>query len=175
MNTVGKILSFCGRAARGIRRRCRKQYYRLTLAQCGRGCNFCDGVLIVEPEHISLGDYVNINEGVILQSCEDAAITIGSQVTISYAAMILTGGYDYTRGMVERDHLSSPVRIENSVWIGARAIILPGVRVGQGAVVAAGAVVARDVAPHTLVGGVPARLIKRIEPACSNGPEKRNF
>lgn len=173
MNKVGRILSLCERVAKGIRKLCRNQYYRLTLEQCGHGCNLCDGVRIIGPEHVSLGDYVIINEDVILQSCEGSAIVIGSKVTLSYAAMILTGGYDYTRGMVERVHLSSPVRIENSVWIGAHTIILPGVRVGQGAVVAAGAVVTRDVAPYTLVAGVPARPIKRIEPESINGRKKK--
>ena len=53
--------------------------------------------------------------------------------------------------------------IEDDVWLGAGAIITDGVRVGKGAVVAAGAVVTSDVAPHTVVGGVPAKLIKTID------------
>ena len=52
-----------------------------------------------------------------------------------------------------------PVTIMDDVWIGARAIILPGVTIGQGAIVAAGAVVTKDVPPFAIVGGVPARLI----------------
>jgi acetyltransferase-like isoleucine patch superfamily enzyme len=53
-----------------------------------------------------------------------------------------------------------PIRIDDDVWIGGRSVILPGVHIGQGAVVAAGAVVTRDVVPYAVVGGVPARLIR---------------
>ena len=54
--------------------------------------------------------------------------------------------------------------IGKGVWLGARCTILPGVTVGDGAVVAAGAVVVRDVAPHTVVGGVPARFLRELDP-----------
>ena len=62
------------------------------------------------------------------------------------------------------DLIPAPIRIGNDVWIGANATVLPGVTIGDGAVVAAGAVVTRDVEPLTVVGGVPARPLKRIEP-----------
>ena len=55
-----------------------------------------------------------------------------------------------------------PVRIGDKVWVGANATILPGVTIGDGAIVAAGAVVTKDVAPRTVVGGVPAKVIKTI-------------
>lgn len=58
---------------------------------------------------------------------------------------------------------SSPVRIEDDVWLGAHVVVLPGVTIGRGAIVAAGAVVTRDVAPMTIVAGVPARLIAKRE------------
>ncbi|HPU00025.1 MAG TPA: DapH/DapD/GlmU-related protein, partial [Armatimonadota bacterium] len=58
----------------------------------------------------------------------------------------------------------APIVIEDYVWIGSRATVLPGVRIGRGAVVAAGAVVTRDVAPLTVVGGVPARPIGERKP-----------
>jgi maltose O-acetyltransferase len=53
-----------------------------------------------------------------------------------------------------------PVEIGDDVWIGARAVLLPGVKVGDGAVIAAGAIVTKEVAPYTIVGGNPARVIK---------------
>jgi maltose O-acetyltransferase len=62
----------------------------------------------------------------------------------------------------KRPSQSAPIVVENNVWIGSGAILLPGVTVGQGAVVAAGAVVTKDVRPFTVVGGVPARVIKDL-------------
>ena len=56
-----------------------------------------------------------------------------------------------------------PVRIGDGAWLASRAVVLPGVTVGEGAIVAAGAVVTRSVEPHTLVGGVPARLIRHLD------------
>ena len=59
--------------------------------------------------------------------------------------------------------LPSPVKIGNAVWIGAHATILPGVSIGNGAIVAAGAVVTKDVPENTVVGGVPAKVIKTVK------------
>ena len=58
---------------------------------------------------------------------------------------------------------AEPVRVDDDVLIGANAVVLEGVHVGEGAVVAAGAVVTKDVAPHTVVGGVPARVLKQVD------------
>ncbi|MCO6476121.1 MAG: hypothetical protein J5I94_05830 [Phaeodactylibacter sp.] len=60
---------------------------------------------------------------------------------------------------------SAPIIIEDDVWLGARSIVLKGVTIGRGAVVAAGAVATRDVPPYTMVGGVPAKVIRRLSPA----------
>ena len=60
--------------------------------------------------------------------------------------------------------VSAPIRIGNRVWIGSHSTILPGVTVGDGAVVAAGAVVTKDVPPNTVVAGVPAKVVKTIVP-----------
>lgn len=62
-----------------------------------------------------------------------------------------------------RKNFYAPILIENDVWIGSNVTILPGVKIGQGSVVAAGAVVTKDVESYVVVGGVPAKLIKRIQ------------
>lgn len=63
---------------------------------------------------------------------------------------------------LKRKAQCEPILIEKSVWIGAQAIILPGVKVGEGAVIAAGSVVTKDVQPYTLVAGVPAKEIRKL-------------
>jgi acetyltransferase-like isoleucine patch superfamily enzyme len=149
--------------AKAVRRRLRNAYYRLVLKAMGKGCQICDNVLIAGPENISFGDQVIINEGVILQSCEGASITIGNRVALAYGAIILTGGLDLSTHIDHDTHISSPVVIKDNTWIGARAIILPGVTIGEGAGVAAGSLVTQDVGAGTLVFGVPARGIRRFE------------
>ena len=111
---------------------------------------------------ISLGDNVQINERVILQSCEGAQIVIGNRVTLSYEAIVLTGGYDLTEGIENKVHVGRSVAIEDEVWIGARATILPGVKIGRRAIVAAGSVVTKEVAQNTLVAGVPAKPLRDL-------------
>jgi maltose O-acetyltransferase len=93
--------------------------------------------------------------------CLDARgpIEIGDNVSVSAEVAILTTQHlpdDPGFGVVSR-----PVILEDHVWIGMRAMIMPGVRVGRGAIVAAGSVVTRDVAPLDIVGGIPARPIGR--------------
>jgi maltose O-acetyltransferase len=89
-------------------------------------------------------------------------LSIGAQVSISPEVAILTADHDCdVPGFPMR---CRPVVIEDHVWIGMRAIILPGVRIGRGAVVAVGAVVTRDVEPLTVVAGVPARVIGSRDP-----------
>ena len=90
-----------------------------------------------------------------------AKITIGTKVAISREAFICTASHDITKP--ERPLFTAPITICDGVWIGARAIILPGVTIGEGAVVAAGAVVTKDVDPFTVVGGNPAKFIKKRE------------
>lgn len=89
-------------------------------------------------------------------------LTIGDCVSISPDVQLLTAEHD----MNDPDFKSfcAPVTVEDYAWIGTRALILPGVRIGRGAVVAAGAVVTKDVPPLTVVGGVPAKPIGKRNP-----------
>ncbi len=95
-------------------------------------------------------------------------ITIGDRVYTGPLVQLLAVNHVFTdpgRPMIEQGITAQGIVIEDDVWLGAGAIITDGVRVGRGAVVAAGAVVTADVVPYTVVGGVPARLLKSIEPA----------
>ncbi len=92
-----------------------------------------------------------------------APITIGSRVAIGHQVIILTSSHEI--GPHEKraaTWYAKPVVIGDGVWLGARCIIMPGVTVGDGAIVAAGAVVNRDVPTNALVAGVPARVVKML-------------
>lgn len=108
---------------------------------------------------LTIGERSRVNR----DCCLDArgGLWIGSDVSISPGVTILTA--EHPPGDDQFRTETKPVRIEDHVFIGMRAIILPGVTIGAGAVVAAGAVVTRDVPTLTIVGGVPARTIGRRE------------
>lgn len=82
-------------------------------------------------------------------------------MAISREALICTASHDVTRP--DRPLTTAPITICDGVWIGARATVLPGVTIGEGAVVAANAVVTKDVPPWVIVGGNPAKIIKKRE------------
>jgi maltose O-acetyltransferase len=112
---------------------------------------------------VRIGAYSRINR----DCCLDVrgGITIGENVSISPEVAILTAAHNIADPQFRVE--MQPVVIEDYVWIGSRAIILGGVTLGRGSVVAAGAVVTRDVPPFTIVGGVPARPVgRRPEEAC---------
>jgi acetyltransferase-like isoleucine patch superfamily enzyme len=93
-------------------------------------------------------------------------IRIGNRVYTAPNVQILAVNHVYDdpeRPMIEQGITAEGIVVEDDVWIGAGAILTDGIRVGKGAVIAAGAVVTDDVPPHTVVGGVPARVLKRIE------------
>ena len=99
-------------------------------------------------------------------------ITIGDRVYTAPGVQILAVNHVYadpTRPMVEQGITAEGIVIEDDVWVGAGAIITDGITVGAGAVIAAGAVVTADVPPHTVAGGVPARVLKQIEPGQAPG------
>lgn len=92
-------------------------------------------------------------------------VEIGSHVNLAQGITVtaLNHNFDDTQKRIDEQGVSTiPVTIEDDVWIGANAVILPGVTIGNHCVVAAGAVVTKDVPPHSLVAGVPAKVIKNI-------------
>lgn len=107
---------------------------------------------------LSIGEHTVVNISCFFDLND--AISIGHHVGVGHEVMVLTT--THRMGPSQRRNgptFTAPVRIADGAWIGARSTILPGITVGEGAVVAAGAVVVRDVPPNTLVGGVPARVI----------------
>ena len=156
------------------------------LGACGENCLFGSFLEIRNPENVFVGCNVQINSGVILRP-RTHKITIGDHTGINpYVAIygkvsigkynmiaphvMLAGGnhaIDDTETPMSLSGRSSNEGIvtEDDVWLGANAVVLDGVRIGHGAVVAAGAVVTRDVAPFDVVAGNPARRIKNRKEA----------
>lgn len=113
-----------------------------------------------EAGSITLGSHVRINAGSVLVS--HAAISIGDDCLIGEYVSIRDANHGTQAGhpMRLQPHVSAPITIGRNVWVGRGSVILKGVSIGDGAVVAANSVVTRSVAAGTLVGGVPARLIR---------------
>lgn len=90
-------------------------------------------------------------------------ISIENNVTLGPQVMLITGAHIIGSSDCRLGPLApKPIHIKQGAWLGARSTILPGVTIGEGAVIAAGAVVSKDVAPNTVVGGVPAKVISSI-------------
>jgi acetyltransferase-like isoleucine patch superfamily enzyme len=141
--------------------RLRAGLLRLNGARVGKNCFVRGKLLLLEGFDLTLGDDVFINSGCCLDFA--APIRIGNRVQISFQVSLITGDH-HIGGHEQRAGRVCPrsIVIEDGAWIGARATILPGVRIGAGAIVGAGALVTKDVAPDTLVIGVPASVHREL-------------
>ena len=109
------------------------------------------------PWNLELGDNVALSQHANIYAVDK--IRIGNNSVISREVFLCSASHDISSPIMELT--TAPITIGSNCWICARAIILPGVTIGDGGVVAAGAVVAKDVEPWTVVGGNPAKFIKR--------------
>ena len=117
------------------------------------------------PFYTDFGKNITIGKNVFINSCchfqDQGGITIGDGTLIGHSVVLATINHDLRPSMNRKNHYS-PIHIGNHVWIGSNVTILSGVTVGDWSVVAAGAVVTKDVPPMTVVGGVPAKVIRTI-------------
>ncbi|HUV46705.1 MAG TPA: acyltransferase [Candidatus Bathyarchaeia archaeon] len=129
--------------------------YRLSGIKIGRGSTIHMWARFYQPRNISIGQDTIIGDHCFLDG--RAPLRIGNHVAIASQVLIYNSEHDVN----SPDFLPTEeaVNIDDYCFIGARAIILPGVKIAKGAVVAAGAVVTKDVSPLLIVGGVPARQI----------------
>src|SRR3989344_5724614 len=129
--------------------------YNLAGIKIGKGSAIHMWASFFNPANITVGEDTIIGDHAFLDG--RASLTIGSHVAFASSVMIYNSQHD----IEDKDFtaISKPVAIEDYVFLGPKSIILPGVRIGKGAIVAAGAVVTKNVAPFKIAGGVPAREI----------------
>jgi len=135
----------------------RRLVLRLFGATVGTGVNIYPSATIYFPWNLVIGKYSSIGEGAMIYNL--GPITIGKQVTVSQGAHLCAGTHDHTDPAMPL--LKPPITVEDQAWVCADAFIAPRVTVGEGAVVGARAVAVHDVEKWTIVGGNPARTIKK--------------
>ncbi len=148
-------------AVHKVQRAVRALVIRFGLKSCGANLKVFGRCKVDMLRYVSFGDNVHLNENVVI-SAKRSEIIVGNNVIFSAGCVVTSIGYNFD-GRSKNSHSDAPITIEDNAWIGANATILPGVRVGKCAVIAAGAVVSKDVEVGTIVGGVPAKLIRKIE------------
>lgn len=142
-----------------IFRRWRNVVLRAFGAKIGEHCVFASSSKIWAPWNLTVGHYVAFGDHV---ECYNVAkVTIGSMVTVSQDAYLCTASHDISSKI--KPLTTKPITISDYAWICAKAIVMPGINVGEGAVVAAGSVVVKDVPTWDVVGGNPAKFIKKRE------------
>ena len=143
-----------------IARKIRYAICRRCFARCGEDVNVESRAFFYSGAQISVGTH----SGLGLRSRLHGTITIGDHVMMGEDVLILTRNHRFDAIDIPMDlqglQEERPVVIGDDVWIGARVTILPGVNVGNGAILAAGCIVTKDVPPKAIVGGNPARVIR---------------
>lgn len=154
-----QALDAAGRACRlgGLARVIRQARWKARLADWGEGTLIYPSVVIHNPEQVRIGAHCAIAEFVHMWG--GGSIVIGDAVIIASHTVITSLTHDKNAACFRKTTLRAQVMIGDNVWIGAGAIILPGVTLGSGCIIGAGAVVTRDVPAGAMAVGVPARLV----------------
>lgn len=135
--------------------------FRFYFKKFGRGGLLDYRCFIRYPWRVSVGNNVDINRGCELYSSmqtSDGIITLEDNVVLGPGVIIFSSTHDYNS--LELPDISAPVKICRYAWVGGKSIILPGVVIGEGAVIGAGSVVTKDIPPYCVAVGNPAKVIK---------------
>jgi maltose O-acetyltransferase len=138
--------------------------YRLMGLACGRGVSLYATVRIYQPARVSIGARSSLSDYTVVWG--GGGVEIGSDVLISTHCSLVSVSHDagaLAKGLAYRQTTTTgPIRIGDNVWLGAGAVVLPGVAIGNNSIVGAGAVVTRDVAADCVAVGAPARVSRRL-------------
>ena len=150
-------------------RLCIMPFIKSALGKCGKNVTIGTHCNISGIQNIEIGDYSSIGSNALIL-CTKARLVIGHHVMIAPQVSIVTGNHKidtvgkYMSEITDRE--KSPendqdIIIKDDVWIGSNAILLKGITIGEGAVVAAGSIVTKNVEPYSIVAGVPAKIVKK--------------
>jgi maltose O-acetyltransferase len=132
----------------------------------GKDLTVCSGVYISNAQFVQIGNNVFIGRNVTISSSDSgrSPIYIGNDVMLAQECCLLGGNHNFddmkTPIRLQGEGKQGKIEINDGAWIGAKAIVLTGITIGRGAIVASGAVVTKDVPDFAIVGGNPARIIK---------------
>lgn len=152
-----------------------------SLKKAGLNFKAAENVKIDEPQLVSVGDNVTLYNGTYIQPCGKEVVigsnthfapycvlygplSVGNNCAIAahvVLACVAHSHLDSETPIVEQPVDQRKITIEDNVWIGANAVITPGITIGTGSIIGAGAVVTKDVEPYSIMGGVPAKLIRK--------------
>ena len=138
----------------------RNFFYRIIFKSCGKTLLIYPSVYIIFSHKISVGKRLAINVGSYLDG--RGGITIGDNVMIGPNCVLSSCEHGHSRTdipMAEQNHTYAPIMIGNDVWIGGNCVIKSGVTISDGSIIAAGAIVTKDVPPYCIFGGVPGQVI----------------
>lgn len=137
------------------------EIWKRRLNHLGKNTKIYPYVVIHNPECVKIGDNVSIAEFVHIWG--GGGVERGDNTLIAARTIITSLTHDTNSSVYRESLIKKPVKIGNNVWIGSGAIILEGVTIGDGAIIGAGSVVTKDVAPYTIVAGVPASPIRMLK------------
>lgn len=142
----------------GIRYLC----VRRLAKSCGHKVLIFPACMLHWLENTEIGENVSIHDFCYIDAV--AGVTIGDNVRIAHNCSLISGQHRYDqpgKTIFASDYSSAPIHIEDDVWLGTGVVILQNVRVGHGSVIAANSVVTKNVEPYSIMGGVPAKLLKK--------------
>lgn len=137
--------------------------YALRVMNRGKSTPISASARFNHPENITIGDRSNINRNCMIWAGDNAKVIIGKDCLTGPGVTIIASKYDVKGRNIIRSYppFEKDIIIGNDVWLGANVVVLPGVKIGDGAIVGSGSVVTKDIEPYTVVAGIPAKEIKK--------------